>query len=111
MALQRAMAVKVIQENNAFGKEGEQRKKFKLRTEKGLEKNNLEMRMEKERRKTGEKNCETGGGRHRVLTERGEKRRNAGNVKQRDIFIMNVRVTLTNKREIKNSRTFRGESN
>jgi len=36
--VQRAMAVKVIQENNAFGIEGGQREKFKFRAEKGFEK-------------------------------------------------------------------------
>jgi len=39
---QRVMIVKVIQENNAFRIEGEQREKFKFRVEKGFEKNNLE---------------------------------------------------------------------
>jgi len=41
-AIQRAMAVKVIQENNAFRIEEGQREKFKFRAEKGFEKNNLE---------------------------------------------------------------------
>jgi len=41
-AVQRAMAVKVIQESNAFGIEEGQREKFRFRAEKGIEKNNLE---------------------------------------------------------------------
>jgi len=38
----RAMAVKIIQENNAFGMEGGQREMFKFRAGKGLGENNLE---------------------------------------------------------------------
>jgi len=41
-AVQRAMTVKVIQENNAFEIEEGQREKFKFCAEKRFEKNNLE---------------------------------------------------------------------
>jgi len=50
-AVQRAMTVKVIQENNAFGIKGGQRQKFKFYTEKGFEKNNLERSKDGERKK------------------------------------------------------------
>jgi len=44
-AVQRAMAVKIIQENNAFGKEGGQRERFKFREGEELGENNLKERQ------------------------------------------------------------------
>jgi len=65
--------------------------------------------MERERRNKGKK-LGNKGGRHRVLIEGGGKGGNAGNAGLKGIFVMNVRLTLPNKREIRDSRAFRGES-
>jgi len=60
-AVQRAMAVKIIQENNAFGKEGGQKGRFKFRVGEKLGQDNLKgEKIEEKKERQRERNVERG---------------------------------------------------